>query len=233
MAVVGVPAVTGLTSLALEAAEALEDQSKLNNQIKDHPYSDPNPDRVPSPDPSFSANSPLEQGDILSPLERLLDTLFSLEYLAIVTMLLILFLFTYGYIQNYTSKIFHKFVMRYIPSKFIPASWRYTIFYNKIVKYNTHARNISLIFFIIILFLIHFLSIYICYKLKTNIDDFVQVYNYLKGIDKSLILLTINYRYTGITNTNLFNIIYKHTLYSISLLKFKYLNVINYQFYIF
>ena len=77
------------------------------------------------------------------------------------------------------------------------------------------------------------MCIYICYKLKTNIDDFVQVYNYLKGIDKSLILLTINYRYTGITNTNLFNIIYKHTLYSISLLKFKYLNVINYQFYIF
>ena len=166
MAVVGVPAVTGLTSLALEAAEALEDQSKLNNQIKDHPYSDPKPDRVPSPYQSFTANSPLEEGEILSPLERLLDTLFSLEYLAIVTMLLILFLFTYGYIQNYTSKIFHKFVMRYIPSKFIP--W-YTIFYNKIVKYNTHARNISLIFFIIILFLIHFLSIYIFYKFSNTI----------------------------------------------------------------
>ena len=190
------PIVAGATSAALNAVEAFEDQEKIkdavNEAIKDHPYSDPKPDRVPSPYQSFTANSPLEEGEILSPLERLLDALFSLESLAILTLLLIIVLFTYGYVYKYTSEIFHKFVIKYIPTKFIPL---YTIFIKNLEKYNTNVRNITIMIFIIILFLIHLMCIYICYKLKTNTDEFVQVYNYLKSINKSSILLIMNYRY--------------------------------------
>ena len=118
---VATPIVAGATSAALNAVEAFEDQEKIkdavNEAIKDHPYSDPKPDRVPSPYQSFTANSPLEEGEILSPLERLLDALFSLESLAILTLLLIIVLFTYGYVYKYTSEIFHKFVIKYIPTK--------------------------------------------------------------------------------------------------------------------
>ena len=224
---VATPIVAGATSAALNAVEAFEDQEKIkdavNEAIKDHPYSDPKPDRVPSPDQSFTANSPLEEGEILSPLERLLDALFSLESLAILTLLLIIVLFTYGYVYKYTSEIFHKFVIKYIPTKFIP--W-YTIFIKNLEKYNTNVRNITIIIFIIILFLIHLMCIYICYKLKTNTDEFVQVYNYLKSINKSSILLIMNYRYTS---KNRYNIIPKLS-YLLSLLKIKFLYVINYLF---
>lgn len=224
---VATPIVAGATSAALNAVEAFEDQEKIkdavNEAIKDHPYSDPKPDRVPCPDQSFTANSPLEEGEILSPLERLLDALFSLESLAILTLLLIIVLFTYGYVYKYTSEIFHKFVIKYIPTKFIP--W-YTIFIKNLEKYNTNVRNITIIIFIIILFLIHLMCIYICYKLKTNTDEFVQVYNYLKSINKSSILLIMNYRYTS---KNRYNIIPKLS-YLLSLLKIKFLYVINYLF---
>ena len=80
--------------------------------------------------------------------------------------------------------------------------------------------------FIIILILIHLMCIYICYKLKTNTDEFVQVYNYLKSINKSSILLFMNYRYTS---KNRYNIIPKLS-YLLSLLKIKFLYVINYLF---
>lgn len=220
-------AAAATASAALNAVEAFEDQEKIkdavNEAIKDHPYSEPNPERVPSPDQSFTANSPLEEGEILSPLERLLDALFSLESLAILTLLLIIVLFTYGYVYKYTSEIFHKFVIKYIPTKFIP--W-YTIFIKNLEKYNTNVRNITIIIFIIILFLIHLMCIYICYKLKTNTDEFVQVYNYLKSINKSSILLIMNYRYTS---KNRYNIIPKLS-YLLSLLKIKFLYVINYLF---
>ena len=220
-------AAAATASAALNAVEAFEDQEKIkdavNEAIKDHPYSDPKPDRVPSPYQSFTANSPLEEGEILSPLERLLDALFSLESLAILTLLLIIVLFTYGYVYKYTSEIFHKFVIKYIPTKFIP--W-YTIFIKNLEKYNTNVRNITIIIFIIILFLIHLMCIYICYKLKTNTDEFVQVYNYLKSINKSSILLFMNYRYTS---KNRYNIIPKLS-YLLSLLKIKFLYVINYLF---
>ncbi len=219
MAITAVPIGTGLTSAALTAAEALENQSTLTNAVKDHPYSDPK--RTPSPDTSL--NCPLEEGDLLSPLEQLLDVLFSLESYAILTMLLILFLFIYGYVQKYTSEILHNFVIKYIPSKFIPA---YTKFINILGKYNTKTRNLSIIFFIILLFLIHLLGFYVSYKLKTDTADFVKVYNYLKGIDKSSIFLMISYR-----NTNIYNIINMYSLKSISLKKIKNIKVNNYQFY--
>ena len=70
------------------------------------------------------------------------------------------------------------------------------------------------------------MCIYICYKLKTNTDEFVQVYNYLKSINKSSILLIMNYRYTS---KNRYNIIPKLS-YLLSLLKIKFLYVINYLF---
>lgn len=223
MTVIGTPLVAGAVDVSLTVSDALKDQAKWNNVVKNHPYSDPDPKRLPSPDPNFSANSPLEEGDILTPLERLLDGLFSLEYYGIIIMLLLLFLFTYGYVQKYTSEIFHNFVIKHIPSKFIPG---YTKFMNIILAYNTKTRNLSIIFFIIILFLIHLLSFYISYKLKTDIADFVKVHNYLKEIDKSSILLMISYR-----NTNILNIINKYTLDSISLKKIKNIKKNNYQFY--
>ena len=206
----------GLAS-GLVVKTAMEIGDEINKSIKNRKNNDNDSDsdsNVPSPDERFSANSPFEEN---SPLEVILEKLFTMEILDLVFLILLVFV----QVDRRFSKYILEFLLKYIPEKYI--SW-FTLFKNKSIKYNNIFTMITSIYFIIILFIIKFFVIYVFIELNNNIDDYVEVYNQIKSINKSTILLIMNYN----NYPNNINIIQKYTLYSISLFKFKNLNVINY-----
>ena len=206
----------GLAS-GLVVKTAMEIGDEINKSIKNRKNNDNDSDsdsNVPSPDERFSANSPFEEN---SPLEVILEKLFTMEILDLV----FLILFVFVQVDRRFSKYILEFLIKYIPEKHI--NW-FTLFKNKSIKYNNIFTMITSIYFIIILFLIKFFVIYVFIELNNNIDDYVEVYNQIKSINKSTILFIMNYN----NYPNNINIFHKYTLYSISLLKIKNLNVINY-----
>ena len=186
---------------------------QANERLKDHPYSDPDPARVPSPDSSFTANSPLEEGSI--PLLELLESMLSLNILEIVLILVAMLVFFNKNINNIFIKIISKFLYKYIPVKFQDKI--ITILNNSKEK-NKSYNNIILLFILIIFILIKLLNLFVSYHLHGNIDSYVQVYNYLTKNSYSLLLICP-------LNKTIFDM-YLHN----SFLKFK--HVFNYLFYV-
>ena len=137
LSTVGTALTVGATSVALDASEAISEAANLkqkakdlfnkkesktntnvntdtNTNINDNTNTNDqsqaiNSDQIPSPVDQFSANSPLEQNDILSPLERLINDLYLLENFSLIIMVLILLLLLYRYanthIYNYILKL--------------------------------------------------------------------------------------------------------------------------------
>ena len=96
--------------------------------------------------------------------------------------------------------------------------------------------NILLIFLVVLLLLSILGNLYISSELYVNLDNYVIVYNYIKKISKSsILLLSVNKEYSGNSLKKTFNIINRAILNGllsihITLLKFKFLYVINYLF---
>ena len=181
----------------------MEIGDEINKNIKNRKNNDNDSDsdsNVPSPDERFSANSPFEEN---SPLEVILEKLFTMEILDLV----FLILFVFVQVDRRFSKYILEFLIKYIPEKHI--SW-FTLFKNKSIKYNNIFTMITSIYFIVILFIIKFIVIYVFIELINNIDDYVEVYNQIKSINKSTILFIMNYN----NYPNNINIFHKYTLIS-------------------
>jgi len=222
------------TYLGIEAGKAITKNINLSHIIKNSNLNIPDVDKTPGPDNSFIVNSPLEQNEIVSPLEELLQIILSLEVLELSLFIIILLVLFNKYIYKNNIEIIYNLVNKYLPNKFI--SW-YSKFFHKSVEYNTKFTTIMIIIISFILLIVKLGSIYICAELINNTDDYVQVYNHLKGISKSsILLLGLNYKYSHNMLKFRFNIINKtivYILYLISFLKFKLLYVNNYLFYIY
>jgi hypothetical protein len=197
--------VVGAISDNLDYKESIKD---LEESIKDHPYSDPSHDRVPSPDRQIM-DSPLESGDGSIPLIDLLESLVSLNMIELYLIIsLILILFNQNIIDLYI-KIVSKILNKYISIKY----------QNKIMNIlniskenNKKYNNILLIIIISILILIKLVNLFVSYHLYDKIDDYILVYNHLKNIDKNSILLLVFNNKLSIKNS--FKLNNKYTNYS-------------------
>ena len=204
----------GAVTVGLQIGGTMARNMKNSSMIKNHP---PDIKRVPSPDPN-SINSPLENGDESIPLVDLLfnlQTLNLLELIVIFVLILIVF-------NKYINHLFKSFLDYYFPN---PKKFNnLKNFLQKSNEYNTKFMNLLVIFLIVLLLFMVFMNLFVCSVLYTQIDDYVLVYNNIKNIGKSSILLFMNYKHVCTTNTHLFSFKHQTTkkiLYLISSLKFK------------
>lgn len=213
----------GTVTVGLSTGKVIAKRINRSEAFRNHPYSDPNPDRIPSPEPNI--NSPLEE-ESNSLVELLLNvvTLDVLELIVLMTLILVFF-------NKYFSHLLKNFLVKYIPTKYINTNK----FLQKSNEYNTKFLNILSIYLTVLLFSIILLHLYISSVLYTEIDSFVTEYNLFK---KSSVFIFTNIRFftinpSGRTVISVINNTINIVLYHISLLKFKFLYAINYLFIIF
>jgi len=196
----------------IRGGSALSDQLNLQesivNKIKASPHADTNVTRIPSPGPDFNINNSLELGDQSTPLNNLVEVIFSYNTLELILIFVLIYILFYKYILNILNK--HTPTKYYYLKKIIEFS----------INYNTKFMNIALIITIVLLFLFKLINLFFSYELYNNLDNFVSVYN---DINKKSLLIII-----PLNNIILLNKIVKFYL---SLLKFKFLYIINYLFY--
>jgi len=206
--------------------------NESNNSNITNNHSNPDVDLIFNQDNSFIVNNPLEKNEIVSPLEELLQILFSLEVLELYLIIILILVIFNKYIFKYNIEIIYKLVNKYMPNNFI--SW-YSIYFKKSVEYNTKFTTIMIILISFILLIFKLGIIYICAELNNNTDDYVLVYNHIKSISKNYILfLGLNTKYSNTMLNCRFNFSNKtitYFLYKISFLKIKILYVSNYLFY--
>jgi hypothetical protein len=216
---------SGVVTVGVQAGAAIGRNINNSSTIKNHPYGDPDINRVPSPEPNM-INSALENGDESIPLVDLLLNLVSLNLLELIvlfTLILIVF-------NKYISNLFRRFLDYYFSHKYNNLKK----FLQKSNEYNTKFMNLLIIYLIALLLFMILMNLFICSVLYTQIDDYVLVYNSIKS--KSFILLIMSNRSQCTTSTFIFNVKHKLNLYVLFyfyLLRFKFLYVINYLFYIF
>ena len=174
-------------------------KNNIENNIKDHPYSDPNIDRIPSPDPNI-INSPLEDGESVIPLVGLLE---NLTLLNVAELLLIIVIFIIIFSKNING--FYIKIISYIVNKYIPIKYHNKInkYLNKGEKINDKFMNIMLLINIFLLLIFILGNLFISSHLYENIDDYVLVYNYLKKINKNSILLLFIYKNNKLSIKNM------------------------------
>jgi competence protein ComGC len=93
---------TGSVKLGLAAGDSILAHVNFREAIQNNTYSNPNPQRVPSPDMTF-ISSKIEIGDLNSPLERLLQNQFEFSVLLILVLIIISILLIYIFINNKTK----------------------------------------------------------------------------------------------------------------------------------
>lgn len=184
----GTAAVTAAgTSLGMAAGQALSEHSGITESIKNSRHGSTDPNRIPTPEPNV-INSPLEFNENLTPLDVLLTSLFGFNMLELILLMMLLLIIFHRYIVKINFKFITKLVNNYMPNKFI--NW-----YNKKIqqseKVNDTFITVMLIFIGILLILFKLVNIYISAELCVNTAEHVEVYNHLKGISKSSILLLL------------------------------------------
>jgi|HubBroStandDraft_5_1064220.scaffolds.fasta_scaffold26228_5 hypothetical protein len=141
----------------------------------DSPHSDPQPDRIPSPD-SFIANSHSESDNITSPLQDLLIYSLSLDMLILFLLISTLIMIFNRYILNFNLTFINTIFNKYMPIKFnnwynkLNTSIESTN--NKFVLIMFTLNSIALVLFII-------MKIFIISELLINIDSYINVHNYI------------------------------------------------------
>lgn len=168
-------------------------------------YGNPDVNRVPSPDMTL-INSPLEDGDLISPLEKLLQSQFEINVLLLILIFIILYLIVYILITN---KIIYnkekeinsngkKSILFNITQKFnkiLPKFlndflYHLTFSFSKIFFFSFEINNrfiLRLIIFnyVVLIFLL-LLSLYVSYELMTKINEYII--EYMDLYNKSVIM---------------------------------------------
>ena len=171
----GATALTTLsTKLALDTGSEISKRSVVAKAIIKSPHANLDVDKIPSPSYSnFYINSPLENGDVNSPLENLLLYSITLDILILLLLLIILLIIFNRYFYVHNAKLVNSKLDKYIPNKI--KNWLYTSidFNNKFI----------LFMFIFIGFFILFdslLNVFISMDLYYNLDEHIEVHKYLK-----------------------------------------------------
>lgn len=179
----GVAFVTTLsTKSALNVGAAQTNNLNILNSIKSSPHSNTHPDRIPSPGPDAFINSPLEGWELeCSPLETILSSILSLNISVLLLIIILLYLIFYRYILSSNKDLIWR-AINYFLLKFNckeETIERTKYFLNKGDKFNTAFIFILFIILSLLLLIILVFSIYILIELQGNIDNYVDVYNYL------------------------------------------------------
>uniref|UniRef100_UPI0028E0A25C hypothetical protein n=1 Tax=Perenniporia fraxinea TaxID=1350006 RepID=UPI0028E0A25C len=185
LGVVTAGATSAAITIGIQGGTAITKNLNQSEAIKNHPYGDPDINRVPSPDPNI-INSPLENGDESIPLVDLLLNLVTLDLLELIA-IFILIVF-----NKYISNLFKNFLGNYLPTKYNSLNK----FLQKSNEYNTKFMNLLIIFLIVLLLIMILMNLYFSSVLYTQIDDYVLVYNLLKR--KSSVLILTNMRLLSI-----------------------------------
>ena len=159
-----------------ENFEIKEQIKEIERIVKNHPYSEPQIDRIPTPDSSLIP-SMLENGDENIPLIKLLESLEILNVLEILLIIALIILLFNKNIFNMNIKI-----ISYILNKYIPIKYHNKIntILNKGKEYNKKQINIFIVLIIILLLILKLENLYISLELNNNIADYVLVYNFVK-----------------------------------------------------
>jgi hypothetical protein len=163
------------TKIGAELGSIVSKNMDLNKIIKNSPHSDPQPDRIPSPD-SFIANSPSESDNITSPLQDLLIYSLSLDMLISFLLISTLIMIFNSYILKFNLTFINTIFNKYMPIKF--NNWYNKLntgiesTNNKFVLIMFTLNSIALVVFII-------MKIFITSELLINIDSYINVHNYI------------------------------------------------------
>lgn len=184
--------------------------------IKTSTHANTDVTRVPSPNPDFYINSPLELGEYSTPLSELVEVIFAYNALELILICAIIYILIYKYILNKLKK--------YIPTKYS----NLTKIVENSINYNTKFMDIMLKVTIVLLFLFKIVNLFFSYNLHTNLDEFIIVHNVI--IKKSL-LITLSLNNNLLLKFNQ-NSSARKIKYLICLFKFKLPFIIsNYLFY--
>jgi len=156
--------------------------------IKTSTHANTDVTRVPSPNPDFYINSPLELGEYSTPLSELVEVIFAYNALELILICALIYILIYKYILNKLKK--------YIPTKYS----NLTKIVENSINYNTKFMDILFKVTIVLLFLFKIVNLFFSYNLHTNLDEFIIVHNVI--IKKSL-LITLSLNNNLLLNFNL------------------------------
>lgn len=173
VATVSTGLVAASAKIGVEIATEISENANLSGLVKESPHANPSPDKIPSPtETQFNINSPLEEGDITSPLQNLLLYSYTLDIIILLLILLLFFIIFNRYVYVHNSNFISSKLSKYIPIKI-------RNFFNTSIDFN---NKFMLVMFIFISFLILFdsmLNIIISYELYTKIDDYIEVHKFI------------------------------------------------------
>jgi|ERR1700741_3576248 len=167
-------AVSGGVIIGKKVGHAIANNTDIVDIVKNHPYSDPNIDRIPSPDSNFFINSPLEKGEI--PLIELLESLILLNILEIILIAILILILFNKKISDFNKKIISNGIKKHMPVKY----HHYIKIFDKGVEYNNKFMSIMLVIVIILLLVFVLGNLFVSCELYGKIDEYVLAYNYFK-----------------------------------------------------
>jgi hypothetical protein len=167
-------AVSGGVIIGKKVGHAIANNTDIVEIVKNHPYSDPNVDRIPSPDSNFFINSPLENGDI--PLIELLESLILLNILEIILIAILILILFNKKISDFNKKIISNAIKKYMPVKY----HHYIKIFDKGVEYNNKFMSIMLVIVIMLLLVFILGNLFVSCELYGKIDEYVLAYNFFK-----------------------------------------------------
>jgi hypothetical protein len=145
----------------------------LSNLINNCKITDNSEDQIPSPTNDF-ISSFLDNSEISSPLEELLKCQLGLNVLMLIEIfILIISLINILYI-NKSFNILNKL------DKYLNITNKFSYFINKTKNFNHNFFIVIIIIISISLIFNIFISIYISSELSINLQDYVDVHNYIK-----------------------------------------------------
>jgi hypothetical protein len=184
------------TKLGVDIATTIsnKNEAKKLKKVTETKHSDHDKDQIPSPD-DLIITSPLEHGEIISlndssPLADMLIHIFSLNVLILILIIIFLFLIFNRFILKSNSEFIKSFVDKYMPKKI--KVWTEQNFHNKVDKVIDYNNRFMLIMFIvnsITLIAMVLLNIYASSELVNNIDEYVEIHNFLNNNNKSILLI--------------------------------------------
>ena len=134
-------------------------------------------------------NCPIEGSEDTIPLVEILDNLISLNILEIVLTVILILILYQKYINKININFITKIVVKYLPNKYIDWFKKYS---TSSIKYNDKFTKIMFIYVSILLILLKLGNLYVTAELYNNIDDYVLVYNHIKGIKKGSIFILLS-----------------------------------------
>jgi hypothetical protein len=167
--------VSATTTLGINVAKSFAKNTGLSIQIENSKHSNPDPDVIPSPDDDM-IRCPLENGDLISPLEELLTAQLSLNVLSFFLIFIIIYIVLSMFLYNKNINFLSKFLP--LPAKL---KEKFTNLLERGAKFNTKFMLVLLILCSINLIVIVLINIFVSVELTYNTEDYVTVYNHIKN----------------------------------------------------